>query len=98
MRTKFNEGHEKNDIEWGYLYDFDCEICKRKNLNQHECKHQNRCKLDVIKNDEDVLRVKRMNVNAKLPVRGSLGTATYDLSAAQFVVILPHGKCLIKIV
>ena len=68
LRTKFNKGHEKNDIEWGYLYDSDCRICKRKNLIQNECKHRNLCKLYVIKNDEDVLRVKRMNVNAKLPV------------------------------
>ena len=82
----------------GYLYDFDCKICKRKNLNQHACKHRNRCKLYVIKNDEDVLRVKRMNVNAKLQVRDSSGAAGYDLSATQSVVILAHGKCLVKIV
>ena len=56
LRTKFNKGHEKNDVEWGYLYNSDCKICKRKNVNQNECKHRNPCKLYVIKHEEDVLR------------------------------------------
>ena len=37
-----------------------------------------------------------MNGNAKLPVRSSLGAAGYELSIAQPVVILAHGKCLVK--
>ena len=96
LRTKFKKGHDKNDFEWGYLYDTDCKICKRKNVNQNECKHRNPCKLYVIKNEEEILRVKRMNVNAKLPVRGSSGAAGYDLSAAQSAVISAHGQCLAK--
>ena len=96
MRTKFKKGHEKNDFEWGYLYDTDCQLCKSKNVNQKECKHRNPCKIYVIKNAEEILRVKRMNVNAKLPVRGSSGAAGYDLSAAQAAVIPAHGKCLVK--
>ena len=96
LRTKFNKGHEKNDVEWGYLYTFDCKICKRKNVNQNECKHRNPCKLYVIKHEEDVLRIKRMSVNAKLPVRSSAEAAGYDLSTAQAVVIPAHGKCLVK--
>ena len=96
LRTKFNKGHEKNDVEWGYLYNSDCKICKRKNVIQNECKHRNPCKLYVIKHEEDVLRVRRMSVNAKLPVRSSAEAAGYDLSAAQAAVIPAHGKCLVK--
>ena len=37
-----------------------------------------------------------MNVNAKLPVRSSSGSAGYDLSAAETAVVPAHGKCLVK--
>ena len=37
-----------------------------------------------------------MNVNAKLPVRGTEGAAGYDLAAAQAAVVPAHGKCLVK--
>ena len=37
-----------------------------------------------------------MNVNAKLPVRSSSGSAGYDLAAAETAVIPAHGKCLVK--
>ena len=37
-----------------------------------------------------------MNVNAKLPVRGTSGSAGYDLAAAQTAVVPAHGKCLVK--
>ena len=57
---------------------------------------RNPCKLYVIKNEEGVIRVKRTNVNAKLPVRGSSGAAGYDLSAAESAVVPAHGKCLVK--
>ena len=40
--------------------------------------------------------MKRLNVNAKLPVRGSMGAAGYDLAAAQAAVVPAHGKCLVK--
>ena len=43
-----------------------------------------------------MLKVKRINVNAKLPVRGTEGAARYDLAAAQTAVVLVHGKCLVK--
>ena len=96
LRTKFNKGHEQNDIEWDYLYNSDCNICKRKNVNQNECKNRNPCKLYVIKHEEDILRVKRMNVNAKIPARSSSGAAGYYLSASQSAVIPAHGKFLVK--
>ena len=58
----------------------------------------NPCKLYTIVNDrgEDVVTVKRVNVNAKLPVRGTSGAAGYDLFAAQSAVVPEHGKCLVK--
>ena len=41
--------------------------------------------------------MKRMNVNAKLPIRGTKGAVGYDLAAVQPVVVPAHGKCLVKI-
>ena len=37
-----------------------------------------------------------MNVNAKLPVRSSSGSAGYDLATAETAVIPAHGKYLVK--
>ena len=69
---------------------------KKKNLNVNECKHQNPYKIYVTKDEEGIVRVKRMNVNAKLPVRSSSGSAGYDLSAVETAVLPAHGKCLVK--
>ena len=56
------------------------------------------CKLYSIVNQEgeEVVTVKRFNVNAKLPVQSTEGAARYDLAATQAVVIPAHGKCLVK--
>ena len=97
LRTKLSKGPCEYEVEWGHLYNSDCNICKRKISNVKDCKHRNLCKLYVIKNEEGVIRVRRMNVNAKLPVRGSSGAAGYDLSAAESAVVPAHGKCLVKI-
>ena len=40
--------------------------------------------------------MKKLCNNAKLPVRGSIGAAEYDLAAAQTAVIPAHGKVLVK--
>ena len=96
LRTKFFDGRAKYAIEWGHLYDMDCTICKRKNLNVKDCKHKNLCKIYVIKDDEGIVRVRRTNVNAKLPVRSSSGSAGYDLAASENAVVPAHGKCLVK--
>ena len=37
-----------------------------------------------------------MNVNAKLPVRSSSRSASYDLSVTKIAVVPAHGKCLVK--
>ena len=96
LRAKFSEGHAKYDVEWGRLYNKDCITCKKKNLNVNECKHQNACKINVIKDGEGIARVRRMNVNAKLPMRSSSRSAGYDLSTAKTAVVPAHGKCLVK--
>ena len=96
LRTKFSEGHAKYDVEWGKLYSKDCNICKKKGLNVNECKNHNPCKIYVIKDEEGIVRVRRMNVNAKLPMRSSSGSAGYDLSAAETAVVPAHGKCPVK--
>ena len=96
LRSKFSQGRAKYDVEWGQLYYKDCSICKKKNLNVNECKHQNPYKIYVTKDEEGIVRVKRMNVNAKLLVRSSLGSAGYNPSAAETAVVPAHGKCLVK--
>ena len=85
----------KGRIQWGFLHGNNCKICNFSNDCKTECKHHKFCKIYVIE-DEEVLRVKRMNVNARLPVRGTPGAAGYDLSAAQTAVIPAHDKCLVK--
>ena len=40
--------------------------------------------------------MKRVNKNAKLPVRGTSGVAGYDLAVAEAAVVPAHGKCLVK--
>ena len=75
----------------------ECKICKNKNECKDYCKHQNLCKLYVIKSEEGIVKLKRINVNARLPVRGTEGAAGYDLAAAQAAVVPAHGKCLVKI-
>ena len=78
LRTNSLRGHVHYDTEWGYLYNEDCKICKNKNECKDNCKHQNLCKLYVIKNEEGIVKVKRINVNARPPVRGTEGAARYD--------------------
>ena len=65
----------KGDVQWGFLYHNECEICKFKNACKEECKHRKYCKLFVIRNDEgeEIVKIKRTNVNAKLPIRGTEG-------------------------
>ena len=96
-RTNFAKGHVNYNVQWGYLYQNDCEICKRKNEDVQNCKHNSRCKLYVMKTDEGVVYVKRMTVNAKLPEKGMSRSVGYDLAAVQSVVVPAHGKCLMKI-
>ena len=85
-------------VEWGFLYNTECKLCKNKTECNDFCKHRTPCKLYVIKNEEgeEVVKMKRLNMNAKLPVKGTAGAAGYDLSAAQAIVVPAHGKCLVK--
>ena len=93
-RANFFEG----DVQWGFLYSNECKICNFENPCNSECKHHKFCKLYVIRNDEgnEIVRVKRMNVNARLAVRSTEGAAGYDLSAAHTAVVPARGKCLVK--
>ena len=50
-----------------------------------------------MKVDRGIVRVRKMNANAKLLVRGIARTARHDLAAAQATVLLAHNKCLVKI-
>ena len=54
------------------------------------------CKLFVIRTDEGVVKVKRLNNNARIPVKGTPEAAGYDLAAAQTAVCPAHGKVLVK--
>ena len=88
----------KGHAYWGYLYNDDCEFCKINEECKSNCKHRSQCKLYSFVNEkgDEVVKVQRVNVNAKLPVRGTEGAAGYDLAAAQAAVVLAHGKCLVK--
>ena len=74
LRTNSFKGREKWEVQWGYLYSTDCEICKIKNHCTKECKHRDLCKLFVMKVGEGLFWVRKMNANAKLPVRGTSGS------------------------
>ena len=80
------------------MYNDKCELCKRKEDCKTHCKHRSPCKLYSFVNEEgeEIVKIKRVNVNAKLPVRGTDGAAGYDLAAAQAAVVPAHGKCLVK--
>ena len=97
LRTNFVKGDVKYEVQWGNLHNDDCEICKRKNRCKKNCKHRNACKLYVMNAEEGVVKIKRMNVNAILPVRGTAGAAGYDLAGAQGARVPAHSKCLVKI-
>ena len=84
---KRREKNVQYEEQWGYLYDDDCQCTVKIKTNVKKCKHRSLCKLFVIKIDEGVVRVKRNNVNARLPVRGTSGAAGYDLAAAQAAVV-----------
>ena len=49
-----------------------------------------------MKIDEGVVKARKMNANAKLPIRGTPRSAGYDLAAAQSAVVSAHSKCLVK--
>ena len=90
------KGDVQYEKQWGYLYKMYCELCKLKNECKEICKHRSPCKLYVIKTEEGIVKVKRRNVNAGLPSKGTEGAAGYNLSAAQSAVVPAHGKCLVQ--
>ena len=80
-------------VSWGYLYKDKCELCTLKNECKDFCKHISQCKLYSFVNEkgDEIVKIQRVNVNAKLPVRGTEGAAGYDLAAAQAAVVPAHG-------
>ena len=62
------------------------------------CKHRFQCKLYSFVNEEgdEIVKIQKVHVNARFPVRGTSAAAGYDLSAAQAAVVPAHGKCLVK--
>ena len=60
------------------------------------CKKNASCKLFVIKTEEGVVKVKRLNNNACIPVKGTPKAAGYDLAAAQAAICPAHVKVLVK--
>ena len=78
-RSKFLKGDVQNEEQWGYLYNMGCDLCKLKNECKETCKHRSPCKLYVIKTEEGIVKVKRTNVNARLPMSHS-GGAWFFLS------------------
>ena len=78
FEDNFFGGRVNYEVEWGYLCDNDCKICKLKNQCNRTCKHKTLCKLYAMKIDESVVRIKRICKSAKLPIRGTQGAAWYD--------------------
>ena len=80
--------------EWVFVHVDDYKLsshCK------NSCNEEGRsCKLYVMKTDQGVVKVKRLCINARLPVRGTTSAAEYDLATAQTVVVPAHGKVLVK--
>ena len=92
LRPNFQKGREEFETKWGYLYNTDCDICKSENICTRECKHRVICNLYVIRTDEGIVKMEKINVTAKLPIRGTSGSAGYDLAATQSVVV-PGKVC-----
>ena len=70
-----------------YNFKTDCKI---------DCKKTGNCKTYVIRMEEGVVEVKRLNNNARIPVRGTVEAAGYNLAAAQSAIVPAHGKCVVK--
>ena len=75
------------------MYENNCKLIE--NCNTH-CKKNDSCKLFVIRTDEGVMKVKRLNNNARIPVKGTSKAAGYDLAIAQTAVCPAHWKVLVK--
>lgn len=79
--------------KWAHVYDSDFNI---KNVCKNECKISRHCKLFVMKTDKGLVRIKKLCNNASMLVRGTDGSARYDLAAAPIAVVLAKGKALVK--
>ena len=79
--------------QWAHVYDSECNA---ENGCKDECKRGRHCKLFVMKIDEGLVKIKKLCNNARMPVRGTEGSAGYDLAAAQIAVVPAHGKMLVK--
>ena len=56
LRKNFSKGRVNYEVEWGYLYANDYQICKTKNDCKGFCKHRNPCKLFVMNGEEGVIK------------------------------------------
>ena len=65
----------KGRVKWGYLYNNECAICISKNECKGFCKHRTPCKLYSLVNEkgDEVIKIKRVSVNAKLPGKAPRG-------------------------
>ena len=70
--------------------------CKSNEFCNTDCKKKDSCKLFVIRMDEEVVKTKRLNNNARIPVRATPEAAGYDLATAPTAVCPAHGKVLVK--
>ena len=85
-RATYSKGGEKQK-QWtsmrAEMYENNCKL--NANCNT-DCKKNDSCKLFVIRTDEGVVKVKRLNNNARIPVKGTPEAAGYDLAAAQIAI------------
>ena len=95
-RATYSKGGEKQKQWTSMRAEMYENNCKSNQICNTDCKKNDYCKLFVIRTDEGVVKVKRLNNNARIPVKGTPEAAGYDLAAAQTAVCPAHGKVLVK--
>ena len=96
-RVIYSKGGEKQK-QWASMraemYENNCKL--NENCNT-DCKKNDFCKLFVIRKDEGVVKVKRLNNNARIPVQGNTrGLLAMTWLQPQTAVCPAHGKVLVK--
>ena len=76
------------------MYKTDYNFNKQHNI---DCNKTENCELFAIRMDEGVVKVKKLNNNARAPLSGMLEGVDYDPAIAQSETVPAHSKCLMKI-
>ena len=90
-RANYSNGKAKQK-KWtntrALMYDSECISNKNCNI---DCKITGKCKLFLSKRTKGLFKVKRLNENAMITIRGTPESGCYDLAAAQPALEQAHG-------